>query len=318
MGGRCALGDIQIGRVATMNGQQQRAVREARDAVRPVTIAAPLLGGTLSSMRGWVAVVVVVAAVSLAVVLWPRALDWPARERDGPAVNAARPASSEQERPSVVPGPENGTRRDAGPGVDESEPGGASSLGRDVADGLRTAMSQRSLAVLLRRANQVEMEYHRWFDAGLGPDQVDVEVLPNGLIVTRVTNERFDDEPIAPGVLTDWELFKRDPQASIAISDMRELTRERVNECMRAFAAKHGEMPHEWRFQYVWRAQSLDGRGRVATEVDAAWWPASFDEADRRCYRAALDEIEKLEFITDTHDFKYRMEVADYLPVEEP
>jgi hypothetical protein len=55
----------------------------------------------------------------------------------------------------------------------------------------------------------------------------------------------------------------------------------------------------------------------VRVEVREEWWPPLFDEADRACYLAALQEIERTSFTTDARDFDHLVEVRDYLPRED-
>jgi hypothetical protein len=281
-------------------------------------------------MRPWLVGAGVVAVALALAVLVSRALEKPADEQH-------RATDSNDSRTQAGPslhasGTLLGTHvedspRDAGfghrPGTSRDHERAAGLSHRVVAGGMSDAGSppgQREQ--VLRRDQLVKQEYDRWYAAGYGPDQVDVELLPNGLLATRVTSGTFDDTPVSPGALTAWDLFRRDPQASLAIDDMRALTKAPIDECLDTFVARleaAGHPPADgWHFEYVWRVWSRDGRGRVDVELEPAWWPAEFEDADRACYQAAIAEVERLEFITDTQDFDYRVEIKDYLPMEEP
>ena len=180
-----------------------------------------------------------------------------------------------------------------------------------------------SFAQLWERLDVVAREYDRWFDAGLGPEQVRIRLLPDGQIETRVSVRDLDRPPIAPGVLTAWDLFDRDRRASAAVTDMGGLATELTDPCLAAFLrrlhAQGRKLTDGLDWIYVWHVRSVGGRGRVVDiEVRDAWWPALFDAQDRACHMAAFEEIKRQEFITDTPDFDYRVETGVCITREEP
>jgi hypothetical protein len=180
-----------------------------------------------------------------------------------------------------------------------------------------------SFAQLWERLDVVAREYDRWFDAGLGPEQVRIRLLPDGQIETRVGVGDLDRPPIAPGVLTAWDLYDRDPRASAAVMDMRGLADELTDPCLAAFLrrlhAQGRKLNDGLDWTYVWHVQSVGGRGSVVDiEVRDEWWPALFDAQDRACHLAAFEEIKRQELITDAPDFDYRVETGTCITREEP
>jgi hypothetical protein len=180
-----------------------------------------------------------------------------------------------------------------------------------------------SFVQLWERLDVVAREYDRWFDAGLGPEQVRIRLLADGQIETRVGVGDLDRPAIDPGALTAWDLYDRDPRASAAVMDMRGLADELTDPCLAAFLRRlHAQGRHlteglDW--TYVWHVRSVGGRGRVVDiEVRDAWWPALFDAQDRACHLAAFEEIERREVVTDAPDFDYRVETGTCITKEEP
>lgn len=181
-----------------------------------------------------------------------------------------------------------------------------------------------------RHYQRVQEQYDRWFDAGLGPGQVEVELVPaegGYAVATRLTtDEEFDDEPISPDALTPWELWKENMYAASAISDMRAVLYESLTPCLRAYEARlraqgrvlDDQERQRWKFKYVWQVQSRNGYSRIrAINVQDAWWPPDFDLQDRACYQDVFTQTLQLELPTDVHDFDYTTEITDYLPPTE-
>lgn len=260
-------------------------------------------------MRHWLVGVVIACSLLLVaiLVLLEREHAQRGHDRNGDATAPSMPASArrgaEQRRRGpgldvVAPGPSRvpGPRRD-GNGVQampELRPG-------DVAAGLHK-LEQR------RRATVVEREYQRWFDAGYEPHQVEVELLDDGRMIQRITSSDagFDDEPIAPGVLTVWDMMHLDRDVVFAISSVLDYAREQTAPCANAINSAE-----PWTFTYVWHVRAASGVVRAQAEIRDEWWPRGFIAADRACYRAAYDAIALEELPTDARDFEYRVEFHD-------
>jgi hypothetical protein len=271
-------------------------------------------------MRTWLTLVAAGGAVAALLVVSSQ------RRRDGNSKisDVARSGAPGTRRSSTSPaaGPATGIDRGRATASEAPRPlATAPELTRPP--GPVDAGTSLPFALLWERLDVVAREYDYWFDAGLGPEQVRIRLLPDGQIETRVSGRDLDRPPIAPGVLTAWGLYDRDPRASAAVMDMRGPADELTEPCLAAFLrrlhAQGRKLTDGLDWTYVWHVRSVGGRGSVMDiEVRDAWWPAMFDAQDRACHLAAFEEIKRREFITDTPDFDYRVETGVCITKEEP
>jgi hypothetical protein len=275
-------------------------------------------------MRTWVTLVAVGGAVAALLVASSQC------RRDGHATSSG-----------VAKSVEPGTRRSSNTAAAKPAAGPATAIERGRATASKAtrplatapeldrslgpvdAGASLSFAQLWERLDVVAREYDRWFDAGLGPEQVRIRLLPDGQIETRVSVRDLDRPSIAPGVLTAWDLYDRDPRVSAAVTDMHGLANELTDPCLAAFLrrlhAQGRKLTEGLDWTYVWHVRSVGGRGSVVdVEVRDAWWPALFDAQDRACHLAAFEELERRALITDAPDFDYRVETGACITKEEP
>jgi hypothetical protein len=182
-------------------------------------------------------------------------------------------------------------------------------------------VSDAGLSHQERMDRAVQREYDRWYDAGLGPHQVEVRIRPDGLIETRVSAVDLYEPPVDLDALTSWELQERDPAAGDAVGAVTTRATELTTPCLNAFLrrlrAEGRKLTEDLDWRYVWRVRSQGGHVRVIEiEVREEWWPALFGASDRACFDAAFAEIERREYFTDVHDFDYRIETGAYVATE--
>lgn len=162
--------------------------------------------------------------------------------------------------------------------------------------------AQIARAVRVQRA--VRRTVDAYLDAGLGPDEFSVDVLPGGKVAVTVAPQT----PLAPGVSTLRDLILADP---IAWDEIYEGTRPgdaQASRCLDAFWARGGQVTFRDRSRVpcdvVIHVQATGGIARVLDVLTRPeWCAADYDQGMETCMARAYRDL----VFPASHDYEFRV-----------